>query len=219
VTPSGDPLLELDGVSKRYAQRVVLDDVDLSIGRGELLSLVGASGSGKSTLLSLIAALSVADGGSIRFDGHDVGALDDEARAKLRGGRIGIVLQSGNLLPFLTAEENVELATHFSEDAAGHDALDELGVADRRDHLPRRMSGGQAQRVAVAVALANRPDLLLADEVTGQLDSKTADSVMEAILDVRERHGLTVLYVTHDHALASRADHRLVLEAGRVREG
>jgi putative ABC transport system ATP-binding protein len=219
VTPSGDPLLELDGVSKRYGQRVVLDDVDLSIGRGELVSLVGASGSGKSTLLSLIAALSVADGGSIRFDGHDVGSLDDEARAKLRGERIGIVLQSGNLVPFLTAEENVELAANFSETEAGHDVLDELGVADRRDHLPRRMSGGQAQRVAVAVALANRPDLLLADEVTGQLDSKTADAVMEAILDVRERHGLTVLYVTHDRALASRADHRLVLEAGRVREG
>jgi ABC-type lipoprotein export system ATPase subunit len=214
----GDPLIQLDGVTKRYGDRVVLDRIDLRLERGELASLVGASGSGKSTLLSLIAALVGPDAGSIRFDGDEVGSLDDAARAQLRGDRMGIVLQSGNLIPFLTAEENLEVVTRFSRGGPGADILDELGIGDRRGHLPRRMSGGQAQRVAIAVALANSPDLLLADEVTGQLDSTTAASVMDAILDVRRRHGLTVLYVTHDHELAARAEHRLVLDAGRVHE-
>jgi putative ABC transport system ATP-binding protein len=215
---AGDPLVQLDGVTKRYGERAVLDGVDLDLRRGELASLVGASGTGKSTLLSLIAGLAGPDGGSIRFDGREVGSLDDRRRAELRGRRIGIVLQSGNLVPFLSAEENVEFATRFSGGAPAVDLLDELGVAARRRHLPRRMSGGQAQRVAIAVAMANDPDLLLADEVTGQLDSATAGAVMDAILDVRGRRGLTVLYVTHDHELAARADRRLVLESGRVHE-
>ena len=215
---AGDPLVQLDGVSKRYGERTVLEGVDLSLRRGQLTSLVGASGSGKSTLLSLLAGLAAADEGIIRFDGDDMSLLDDDRRAELRGRRIGIVLQSGNLVPFLTAQENVELARRFSVGASAHDLLDELGVGDRKDHLPRRMSGGQAQRVAIAVALANGPDLLLADEVTGQLDSATADAVMEAIIDVRASRDLTVLYVTHDHRLAASADHRLALDEGRVHE-
>ena len=214
----GDPLVQLEGVSKRYGDRVVLEGVGLSLGRGELISLVGPSGSGKSTLLSLIAGLSIPDDGRIRFDGDDVGSLDDDDRARLRGDRIGIVLQSGNLVPFLTAEENIELASRFGGAAPTAELLVDLGVGDRKDHLPRRMSGGQAQRVAIAVALVNRPDLLLADEVTGQLDSATADSVVQAIADAGRRYGMTILYVTHDHALAARAERRLVLDAGRVHE-
>jgi putative ABC transport system ATP-binding protein len=214
----GGPLVELDGVSKRYGNRLVLDDIDLSLGRGELTGLVGPSGSGKSTLLSLIGGLATADGGHVRFEGTDVGVLPDEGRGRLRAHRIGIVLQSGNLVPFLTAQENVELARRFASGSPRADLLDELGIGDRRDHLPRRMSGGQSQRAAIAVALANGPDLLLADEVTGQLDSATAAAVIQTLVDVRDRHGLTVFYVTHDHELAASADRRLELDAGRVHE-
>lgn len=215
------PLVRLDAVWKSYGDRQVLRDVSIELHRGELTSLTGASGSGKSTLISLIAGLAVPDEGRLLFDGDEINALDDAGRARLRGRRIGIVLQSGNLIPFLTGSENVELANRFAghgDEARTRDLLAELGVADRSDHLPRRMSGGQAQRVAVAVALANEPDLLLADEVTGQLDSENAAQVMRIIVDAGRRHGLTVLFVTHDPDIAERAERRLVLEAGQVRE-
>ncbi len=214
------PLVRLEAISKSYGDRQVLRDVNINLRRGEMTSLTGPSGSGKSTLISLLAGLSTPDEGRVVVDGETLSALDDAGRARLRGRRIGIVLQSGNLVPFLTAAENIDLATQFSDEPADRtrDLLDELGVADRRDHLPRRMSGGQAQRVAVAVALANEPDLLLADEVTGQLDSATADQVMRTIVDAGRRRGLTVLFVTHDHEIAARAERRLVLEAGEVHE-
>jgi putative ABC transport system ATP-binding protein len=215
------PLVRLDAVGKRYGDRQVLRDVRIDLHRGEMASLTGPSGSGKSTLISLLAGLSVPDAGRVVFDGVEIKELDDAGRARLRARRIGIVLQSGNLIPFLTASENVELADRFAGHRHGEqtrDLLAELGVADRSDHLPRRMSGGQAQRVAVAVALANEPDLLLADEVTGQLDTATADQVMRTIFEAGRRHGLTVLFVTHDRELAARAERRLVLEAGQVHE-
>jgi putative ABC transport system ATP-binding protein len=216
------PLARLEAISKSYGDRQVLRDVTIDVHRGEMTSLIGASGSGKSTLISLLAGLTRPDEGRLFFDGDEIDPSDDAGRARLRGRRIGIVQQSGNLIPFLTALENIELATRFAgrqgDGAQARGLLEELGVADRADHLPRRMSGGQAQRVAVAVALANQPDLLLADEVTGQLDSRTADHVMRTIFEAGRRHGLTVLFVTHDHELAARAERRLVLEAGRVRE-
>jgi len=215
-----DPLVRLDGISKGYGDRPVLRDVRMDLHRGEATSLVGASGSGKSTLISLLAGLSAPDDGHVVFDGDALDELDDAGRARLRAQRIGIVLQSGNLIPFLTATENVELAARLGHAGGGHgrDVLDELGVADRADHLPRRMSGGQAQRVAIAVALANDPDLLLADEITGQLDSRTADHVMRSVVEAGARRGLTVLFVTHDHDLAARADRRLVVDEGTVHE-
>ncbi len=214
-----EPLVRLDGISKGYGDRRVLRDVHLELHRGEATSLVGASGGGKSTLISLLAGLASPDDGHVVFDGTAIDGLDDAGRARLRAERIGVVLQSGNLIPFLTASENIELAARFGrgDDARAREALGELGVADRRDHLPRRMSGGQAQRVAIAVALANDPDLLLADEITGQLDSRTADQVIRTIVEAGRRRGLTVLFVTHDYELAQRADRRLVLEDGRVR--
>jgi putative ABC transport system ATP-binding protein len=214
------PLVRLDGIAKRYGDREVLRDVSIDLDRGEVTSLTGASGSGKSTLIAVLAGLSAPDEGRILFDGRELNAMDDAGRARLRADRIGIVLQSGNLVPFLTGSENLELATRFAggDHERTRGLLAELGVADRSDHLPRRMSGGQAQRVAIAVALANEPDLLLADEVTGHLDSETAEQVMEAIVAAGRRHGLTVLFVTHDDDLASRAQRRLVLEDGRVHE-
>lgn len=176
------------------------------------------SGSGKSTLISLLAGLMLPDSGRIAFDGRDLSHLDDAGRARLRAGRIGVVLQSGNLIPFLTAVENVELAIELAGGdrprARARDLLVELGLARRVDHLPRRMSGGEVQRVAVAVALANDPDLLLADEVTGELDSASAERVMEVIFDAWQHRGLTVLFVTHSSELAARAQRRLRLAGG-----
>jgi len=215
-------LVRLDGISKAFETgRPVLREVNLELRRGEMISLTGASGSGKSTMIALLAGLAVPDGGRVLFDGDDLTELDDTGRARLRAERIGIVLQSGNLIPFLTAVENVELATTFTDGnggRAGADLLAELGIGGRSQHLPRRMSGGEAQRVAIAVALANDPELLLADEGTGQLDSKSADQVMATIFEAWRRRGLTVLFVTHNQELADRAERRLVLDGGRVRE-
>ena len=203
------------------AEAHVLDRVSLELHRGETTSLVGTSGSGKSTLLGLIAGLRRPVSGSIVFDGRDTTALDDRGWAQLRAQRIGFVLQSGNLIPFLTAAENVELAAQFTEHdrrtTRAVELLDELGVGNRRHHLPRQLSGGEAQRVAIAVALVNDPDVLLADEVTGELDSATADAVMDLVFDLARSRDLTVLFVTHSGDVAARAQRRLRLVAGQVR--
>ena len=225
--PTG-PLVHVDTVSKAYrvgdVDTPVLEGVSFDLGRGETTSLVGASGSGKSTLLGLLAGLLRPGGGTIAFDGQDLAAMDDSERAALRARRIGIVLQRGNLVPFLTAAENVELALrladgrgHGRRGAAARGLLAELGVGDRADHRPHQLSGGETQRVAVAVALANDPDLLLADEVTGELDSAHAEQVLGVIFDAWRERGLTVLFVTHSRELAARADHRLQLSDGVVR--
>ena len=214
------PLLGLTGVCKSYrspsSTLAVLDDVDLQIAEGEKVSLVGASGSGKSTLLSLIAGLLRPDSGEITVNGAATESLDDTARAAMRAGRIGVVLQSDNLIPFLSAVENVELAMAFDTTDRPRDRarelLDRLGVDHRRDHLPRHLSGGEAQRVAIAVALANEPVLLLADEVVGALDSSTADRVVDYIFE----SDLAVLFVTHSVELAQRAEKRLRLVDKKV---
>jgi len=218
------PLVRVERVSKTYREAGVashvLDQASLDLVRGETTSLVGSSGSGKSTLLGLIAGLLLPESGSISFEGRDMTTGDDTERARLRGSRIGVVLQAGNLVPFLTATENVELALELGgarrTRRRARQRLTELGLGDRLDHLPRRLSGGEAQRVAVAVALANDPDLLLADEVTGELDSATADEVVTVILDAWRQRGLTVLFVTHSTELAGRAQRHLRLTAGEV---
>jgi putative ABC transport system ATP-binding protein len=215
----------VDGVSKTYGEAgvetVVLKSTSLDLSRGETTSLVGVSGSGKSTLLGLIAGLTRPEAGSIAIDGQDLAGLDDTTRARLRAQRIGVVLQSGNLVPFLTAVENVELAIKLAGGGrpgrAARDLLSEFGLARRLHHLPRRLSGGEAQRASVAVALANEPDLLLADEVTGELDGASAEQVVGIIFEAWRERGLTVLYVTHNHELAARAQRRLRLADGEVR--
>jgi putative ABC transport system ATP-binding protein len=219
------PLVALDGVSKAYRNGAsptrVLRATSMELAVGETTSVVGVSGSGKSTLVSLLAGLIAPDSGRILFDGRDVAALDEAARAGLRADRIGLVLQSGNLIPFLTAGENVELAITLAGGARprarARELLAEVGIATRAEHLPRRLSGGEAQRVAVALALANDPDLLLADEVTGELDSANAERVMEMIFAASRERGLAVLYVTHSDELAARARRRLRLAEGEVR--
>jgi putative ABC transport system ATP-binding protein len=218
------PLVRVATISKSYrdgaVESHVLRGASLELPRGETSSLTGVSGSGKSTLISLLAGLMLPDSGEIFFDGHDITRLDDVERARLRAGRVGVVLQNGNLIPFLTASENVELAIKL---AGGHRAaprakelLAQLGLSTRLNHLPRRMSGGEAQRVAVAIALANEPDLLLADEVTGELDSSNAENVLRLVFDAARERALTVLFVTHDSDLAHRAQHQLHLVDGEV---
>ena len=219
MSPSELPWVRLEGVSKSYGSGRgalrLLDGVDLDLAEGETTSLLGRSGSGKSTLLSLVAGLMRPDSGRITIAGEDLVQMDDSRRARLRAERIGIVLQSDNLVPFLTALENVELAMAFlrrrRSSSRSRELLVGLGLESRMSSLPRQLSGGEAQRVAVAVALANEPDLLLADEVVGQLDSTTAGDVMDLVFTASRERGLTVLYVTHDEQLAGAADHRLRL--------
>jgi putative ABC transport system ATP-binding protein len=218
------PLVRVDGVSKAYrvgaVETRVLRDVRLELARSETASLTGVSGSGKSTLLSLLAGLMLPESGEIVFDGQDVASLDDGGRARLRAERIGVVLQSGNLIPFLTAAENVEVAIKLARGkrpaVRARELLAEVGLDRRLDHRPSRLSGGEAQRVSVAMALANQPELLLADEVTGELDSANAERVMETIFHAWKERGLTVLYVTHSGELAERADVRWRLVDGEV---
>jgi len=212
------PLLQLRGVSKSYPSAggpgIVLDDVDLIIQAGEKVTMMGPSGSGKSTLLSLIAGLLRPDNGTVEIDGTSLADLDDGDRARLRTEQIGVALQSENLIPFLTAVENVELALGFGRrpKTRGIELLDRMGVAHRARNLPRQLSGGEAQRVALAVAVANEPVLLLADEMVSALDSVTAGRVVDDVFG----SAMAVLFVTHDPDLAERAERRLRLHDHQV---
>ena len=214
------PLLQLRGVSKAYQSatdsEAVLDHVDLTIEAGQKVSLMGPSGSGKSTLLSLIAGLLRPDAGTVELDGVTLAGLDDGGRAAVRSGRIGIALQSDNLIPFLSAAENVELALGFVRRGNNRDRarqlLERMSVANRSDHLPRQLSGGEAQRVALAVAIANEPALLLADEMVSALDATTAGMVVDEVFSSE----MAVLFVTHTVELADRAERRLRLSGHTV---
>lgn len=218
-----NPLVKLSGVSKSFQSAggatTVLDGVDLVIEAGQKVSLVGPSGSGKSTLLSLIAGLLRPDKGTVEFDGLPMSDLSDEERTALRTRQIGIALQSENLIPFLTVQENVELALEFgghrSARSTAHGLLSRMGVAHCASHLPRQVSGGEGQRVVLAVAIANEPRLLLADEMVTQLDALTAGSVVDDIFN----QDMAVFFVTHDTALAKQADVRLALRNGQVVTG
>jgi putative ABC transport system ATP-binding protein len=212
------PILRVRGVTKSFGSVSepvsVLRDVELTIMPGEKASLIGPSGCGKSTLLSLIAGLLRPDAGTIEIGGVTMSELDDGGRARLRADRIGIALQSDNLVPFLSATENIELALAFGRRRLhgpprrrARRLLERFGVAHRADHLPRHMSGGEAQRVALAVAMANGPALLLADEVVASLDGETAGQVIDEVLE----RDFAVLYVAHHRDLADLADHRFEL--------
>lgn len=214
------PILRLDGVSKSYASAgdavAVLANAHLAIEPGEKVSLMGPSGSGKSTLLSLIAGLLRPDSGAVELDGVSLAGLDDGQRAKLRSERIGIARQSENLIPFLTALENVELALGFGgggkDSGRAKELLERMQVAHRADRFPRHLSGGEAQRVALAVAVANDPAILLADEMVSALDSATAARVVDDLFAGE----MAVLFATHDFALADRADRWLCLRDQKV---
>lgn len=198
----------------------ILDDVSFSIQPGEAVAIVGASGSGKSTLLGLLAGLDDPTGGSVHIRGQDLFALDEDGRAALRGACVGFVFQSFQLLPALTALENVmlplELAGRRDARAEAQAWLERVGLGGRLGHYPRQLSGGEQQRVAVARAFAPRPALVLADEPTGNLDVATGEAVIDLMFSLNAEAGTTLVLVTHDNALAARCGRVLRLAAGRL---
>lgn len=200
----------------------ILQDVSFSVGAGESIAIVGASGSGKSTLLGLLAGLDVPSAGAVRILGVDIFALDEDARAALRGESVGFVFQSFQLLPALTALENVMLPLELAgaDDAPGVATrwLDRVGLRERLHHYPKHLSGGEQQRVALARAFAPNPRLLLADEPTGNLDAATGEAVIELIFNLNREAGTTLILVTHDESLAARCQRVLQMHAGRLAE-
>ncbi len=199
---------------------VILHDVNFTVGAGDSLAILGASGSGKSTLLGLLAGLDVPSSGTVRLDGTDIFAFDEDGRARLRGQLAGFVFQSFQLLPALTALENVMLplelrGTHDAR-ARATEALRQVGLEQRLDHVPKYLSGGEQQRVAIARAFVTQPKILFADEPTGNLDAATGNQVIELMLEMNRAQGTTLILVTHDEALARRCHTQLHLAAGRV---
>jgi putative ABC transport system ATP-binding protein len=220
------PLIKIRGLDKSYTRGdqtlAVLEGIDLDVDAGEFIALMGPSGSGKSTLLNLIAGIDKPTGGTIEIGGVDIGRLSEGALADWRAANIGFVFQFYNLMPVLTAFENVELPlllTHLSAAQRKQHVLTALamvGLSDRMTHLPSELSGGQQQRVAIARALVTDPTLIVADEPTGDLDRVTAAEVLDLLDELHSRLGKTIVMVTHDPKAAARA-HRLVhLEKGEL---
>jgi putative ABC transport system ATP-binding protein len=220
------PVVELVEVAKTYPGAVAvhaLKATDLRVDQGDYLAVVGPSGSGKSTLLNILGLLDRPSSGSYRLGGVDVSSLSEADRTALRGRRIGFVFQSFHLLPYRTTVENVMLAQLYvtrrqtDREAAAVEVLERVGLGHRLNALPVTMSGGERQRVAIARALVNRPELLLCDEPTGNLDSVTANSVMELFEDLH-REGLSLVVITHDPNVAARADRAVAIHDGQVTE-
>ncbi len=210
-------------VTTGTAALTILSGVSFEVGSGEAVAIVGVSGSGKSTLLGLLAGLDTPSSGAVRIDGHDLNALDEDGRAALRGRMIGFVFQSFQLLPAMTALENVmlplELAGADGAEDAARAMLARVGLADRAHHYPKQLSGGEQQRVAIARAFVKRPRLLFADEPTGNLDSETGAQVIDLLFELNRESGATLLLVTHDEALTRRCNRVLRLSAGRLVNG
>ncbi|MET0085678.1 MAG: ATP-binding cassette domain-containing protein [Sedimenticola sp.] len=222
---SNEILISAAQVGKRVItslgeELTILEDIDLTLHRGEASAILGSSGSGKSTLLGLLAGLDEASSGEIRLFGQSLSEMNEDARAELRAGRVGFVFQSFQLLPGMTALENVmlplELARHNDPGSQARETLEMVGLSQRIHHYPSQLSGGEQQRVAIARAFAAQPALLFADEPTGSLDSATGGLISELLFELRSNTGTALLLVTHDEQLARRCDNRVRLEAGRL---
>ncbi len=221
-----DILIRLRGITKTYERGgeslCILESLDLDVPRGSFAALMGPSGSGKSTLLNLIAGLDKPTAGTIDIGGERIDKLSEARLAKFRASSVGFIFQSYNLLPVLTAAENVELPLLLAPVAASErrrraqTALRVVGLEDRMDHFPRQLSGGQEQRVAIARAIVNDPLLLVADEPTGDLDRKSADEILTLLETLNEKLGKTIIMVTHDPAAAARAGVIHHLDKGRL---
>jgi putative ABC transport system ATP-binding protein len=201
----------------------ILEDVSFEIAAGEAVAILGASGSGKTTLLGLLAGLDLPTSGQVLIDGADLAALDEDGRASLRRRMVGFVFQSFQLLPALTALENVMLPMELAGSSGARESalalLTRVGLAERLHHYPRQLSGGEQQRVAIARAFAGPPRLLFADEPTGNLDSATGEEIVNLMFDLNRERDTTLLLVTHDEHLAARCGRRLRLAAGRLLDG
>ncbi len=203
----------------------MLRDVTFTIAQGAFVSIVGPSGSGKTTLLGLLAGLDTPSRGTVTLDGTDLGNLDEDQRAKLRGERVGFVFQSFQLIPTLTALENVQVPLELSgavpvreATARARDLLSRVGLGDRTHHFPQQLSGGEQQRVALARAFVNQPRVLFADEPTGNLDETTGERIVELLMQLNRERGSTIVLVTHDAALAARTQRTIRLRDGSIVE-
>ncbi len=223
---AGPPLYELRGVTRVYSKGNVvvnaLRGIDLDLARGETIALEGPSGSGKTTLLQLLGALDIPTAGQIRFGGRSLENESDKVLTEIRSKEIGFVFQQFNLIPTLTADENVAIAmvprepSREKRAARAQELLAQVGLEHRLGHLPSRLSGGEQQRVAIARALANAPEVVIADEPTGNLDSSNAKEFMALLHDLQERFGVTIIIATHDEEVASHAQRRLRLRDGSI---
>ncbi len=221
------PVIEVRSVTKdlRIGQNIVhvLRGISFQVERGEIVGIVGPSGSGKSTLLGVIGGLDVPTSGQVLIDGVDISRMNEDRLTEIRNEKIGFIFQFFNLIPTLTALENVALPVEFARkpnhrpNPRARELLMLLGLKDRMGHLPAQLSGGQQQRVAIARALANDPPLLLADEPTGNLDSESSEAVLAALESIRQQIGTTIVLVTHSSELAARADRVLTLVDGQLR--
>jgi putative ABC transport system ATP-binding protein len=221
-----EPIVVVEHITKQVADATgtltILHDIDFVLRPRESVAIVGASGSGKSTLLGIIAGLDVPSSGTVRLAGHDMFAMDEDARAELRSRKVGFVFQSFQLLANLTALENVmlplELVGRADARAVATEMLRRVGLGERLAHYPKLLSGGEQQRVALARAFVVQPALLLADEPTGSLDFATGEKVMQLMFEMNREAGTTLVLVTHDRSIAARCDRQLRIEAGRLVE-
>ena len=221
-------MIKLQNIARTYqmgkTEVRALQGVDLEINEGECVAIMGPSGSGKSTLMHVIGALDRPDGGSIQFEGHDIADESSNGLAEIRGKKIGFVFQTFSLMPTLSALDNVELAMTFQgvprskRRERACQLLEQVGLGDRMKHRPSELSGGEQQRVAIARALANDPQILLADEPTGNLDSQSGQQIMELIESLNKEQGMTVILVTHDPNLEAYADRLIRLLDGKIDE-
>lgn len=221
------PIVHSEGLGKQVlgpeGELVLLQDIHFGVMPGEAVAIVGASGSGKTTLLGLLAGLDTPTEGRVLLNGHDLFALNEDGRARLRGQMIGFVFQTFQLLPSLTALENVMLPLELAEASIAKQArsraravLSKVGLQTRLYHYPKQLSGGEQQRVAIARAFASEPKLLLADEPTGNLDQATGERIIDLLFSLNREHATTLVLVTHDEALAERCNRRLQLVGGRL---
>ncbi|MBA4143140.1 MAG: ABC transporter ATP-binding protein [Nitrosospira sp.] len=218
------PMVQAIGLSKQVStgneQLTILDNINLEIKAGDSVAVVGASGSGKSTLLGLLAGLDTPSAGKVHLNGEDIFLVDEDARAALRGRMLGFVFQSFQLLPALTAIENVMLPLELIGASNAHNGalelLERVGLGMRLKHYPRQLSGGEQQRVAIARAFVTQPQLLLADEPTGNLDSATGAQIIELMFELNRERGTTLVLVTHDEAISGRCAWRLRLAGGKI---
>jgi putative ABC transport system ATP-binding protein len=221
------PAIEVTQLTKQVAdatgELTILQNIDFTVQAGETLAIVGASGSGKSTLLGLLAGLDTPSAGTVRLEGVDIFALNEDGRAELRMTRLGFVFQSFQLLAHLTALENVMLPLELRRDGASREKaeamLTEVGLSSRVRHYPKYLSGGEQQRVALARAFVTEPPLLFADEPTGSLDAATGEAVIQLMFDLNRERGSTLVLVTHDPSIAARCGRILTIVAGRLVQG